>query len=236
MTIGGVGERGRLAVVTGASGGIGRAVCSLLRRDGWIVAGLGRRPAPDADTWVQVDVSDGAAVTSAFAGLDPPALAVHTAATIDPVAPFAEADPEAWADNVRVNVLGTFFVLQAAVRRMLEGGSGRVVALTSGAAHRAKPWWSAYSTSKAAVDHLVRSAAVDLEGTTVSVCALDPGITETPMQERVRTTPFPDRERFVQAHEQGLARSPQEIAEAILRVAVRPAAEVNGRVFRVEET
>jgi NAD(P)-dependent dehydrogenase (short-subunit alcohol dehydrogenase family) len=225
----------RLAVVTGASGGIGSAVCRLLRRDGWRVAGLARRESPAADVSLRVDVSDGASVDRAFAQTESPALVVHAAGVIEPVVHFAEADPEAWAGNVRVNLLGTFFVLRAAARRMLEAQGGRIVTVTSGAASRAKPWWSAYSVSKAGAEHLVRSAAVDLEGTTVSVCALDPGITETPMQERVRATKFPDRDRFVRVHREGRSRTPDKVAAAILRVAARPADQVNGRVVRIDE-
>jgi NAD(P)-dependent dehydrogenase (short-subunit alcohol dehydrogenase family) len=154
---------------------------------------------------------------------------------MEPIAPVMDVDPGAWAANVRVNVLGTFFVVRSAVRRMLTGDGGLVVAFGSGAGRRAKPWWSAYSTSKAAVEHLVRSAAADLEGTTVAICALDPGITETPMQERVRATGFPDRERFVRAHREGRARTAEEVAAAVLRLAGRPGEELNGRLFAVEE-
>ena len=224
-----------LVVVTGASGGIGSAACRALRGAGWRVAGMARRESPAADRSIRVDVADGAAVARAFDELDPPDLVVHAAATIEPVAHIAEADPEEWAAGVRTNVLGTFHVVQAAVRRMLPARGGRIVSLTSGAARRAKPWWSAYSASKAAAEHLVRSAAVDLEGTAVAVCALDPGITETPMQELVRETEFPDRDRFVRAHEEGRSRAPEEVAAALLRLAARPVEELNGRVFTVEE-
>jgi NAD(P)-dependent dehydrogenase (short-subunit alcohol dehydrogenase family) len=199
------------------------------------VAGLSRRDSPGADRSILADVGDRDAVARAFDAMDPPDLVVHAAATIEPVAHIAEADPDTWAANVRTNVLGTFFVVQSAIRRMLPGSGGRIVALTSGAAARAKPWWSAYSASKAAVEHLVRSAAADLDGSVLAVCALDPGITETPMQELVRATAFPDRERFVRAHEEGEARDPSDVARAVLRLVERPVTELNGRVFRVEE-
>ena len=225
----------RLAVVTGASGGIGSAACRALRASGWLVAGMSRRESPYADRSFRLDVGDGGAVASAFDELDPPDLVIHAAASIDPVAHIADADPDEWATCIRTNVLGTFHVVQAAVRRMLSGRGGRVVSLTSGAAARAKPWWSAYSASKAAAEHLVRSAAADLEGTSVAVCALDPGLTETPMQVRVRNTDFPDRDRFVRTYEEGRSRDADDVAAALLRLAERPVEELNGRVFTVEE-
>ena len=76
---------------------------------------------------------------------------------------------------------------------------GLLIHLTTGArGANAKPYWSAYSASKAGAEHLVRSAAADVEGTACGICSLDPGITETPMQEELRSLDFPDRERFVQ--------------------------------------
>jgi len=224
-----------LAVVTGASGGIGSAACRAFRAAGSVVVGLSRGASPDADRSITVDVTDRDAVARAFRELDAPGLVVHAAATIEPIASIADADPDAWAANVEVNVLGTFFVVQAAVQRMLAGAGGRVIVLTSGAARRAKPWWSAYSASKAAVDHLVASAAADLAESSIAVCGLDPGITETAMQERIRRTPFPDRERFVQAHREGRFRTADEVASALLQLAMRPVEELNGRVFTLEE-
>lgn len=223
----------RLAVVTGASSGIGAAVSGRLRLEGFEVAGMARRPCPDADRSFSVDIGDARSVARAFAQLGTPAVLVHTAATIHPVAPFVECDPEAWVENVRVNLLGTFYVLRTAVPGMVAAGTGTAIHLTSGAASRAKPWWSAYSSAKAGAEHLVRSIASDIEGTGVAVCALDPGITDTPMQESIRAMRFPGSERYVDIHGAGGARLPSEVADAVATLLGRGPGELNGRTFRV---
>ena len=65
------------------------------------------------------------------------------------------------------------------------------------------------------------------------VCALDPGITETAMQEEVRRLDFPDRERFVAAHEERTSRSAEEVAAAVYELACREPQDLNGRTFRM---
>ena len=99
----------------------------------------------------------------------------------------------------------------------------------------AKPYWSAYSASKAGAEHLVRSAATDLEGSACGICSLDPGITETPMQVELRSREFPDRDRFVRVYEQGSGRTPEEVADAIFELSRREPRTLNGQTFRVGE-
>jgi NAD(P)-dependent dehydrogenase (short-subunit alcohol dehydrogenase family) len=221
------------ALVTGASSGIGAATCRRLRADGWRVVGLARRPSVEADLDLEIDVTSLDALVDAFSTLPRLRLLVHGAATVGPVVSFAESDPAEWRRTVEVNLIGTYNVLRAGLGGPLARNGGIAIHLTTGAASHAKPCWSAYSVSKAGAEHLVRSAAVDVAGTGCGVCALDPGITETPMQEEIRGLDFPDRERFVRAHEAGDNRSPEEVADAICELAGREPREVNGRTFRV---
>ena len=123
-------------------------------------------------------------------------------------------------------------MLRAALAPLARNG-GLAIHLTTGAAARAKPYWSAYSASKAGAEHLMRSAAADIEGTGCGVCALDPGITDTPMQAQIRSLDFPGRERFVQLHEEGTSRTPEEVAEAVWELSRRSPDELNGRTLRV---
>ena len=97
----------------------------------------------------------------------------------------------------------------------------------------AKPYWSAYSASKAGAEHLVRCVATDVEGSGRGVCSLDPGITETPMQRELRSHDFPDRDRFVRVYEEGAGRTPEEIADAIYELSQREPSALNGRTFRI---
>ena len=223
----------RAALVTGASSGIGAAACRRLREEGWHVVGVARRPSPEASESLCVDITRFADVSEAFQNVPPLRLLVHCAATIGPVALLPASDPDDWRRAVEVNLLGTYNVLRAALAGPLAQDGALAIHLTTGAATVAKPYWSAYSASKAGAEQLVRSAAVDLEDAGLGICSLDPGITETPMQEELRTRDFPDRDRFVRVYEERSGRTPEEVAAAISELARRDPRELNGQAFRV---
>jgi NAD(P)-dependent dehydrogenase (short-subunit alcohol dehydrogenase family) len=221
------------ALVTGASSGIGAATCRRLREDGWHVVGLARRPSPDASASLCVDITRYGDVLDAFQTVGQLRLLVHAAATIGPVASLEASDPDDWRQAVEINLLGTYNILRAALAGPLARDGGIVIHLTSGAAAIAKPYWSAYSASKAGAEHLVRSAAVDVEGGALGICALDPGITETPMQRELRSRDFPDRDRFVRVYEERSSRTPEEVAAAVSELSRREPTTLNGQTFRV---
>ena len=223
----------RAALVTGASSGIGAATCRRLREEGWHVVGLARRPSPDATASLCVDITLFGDLLEAFQSVPRLRLLVHAAATIGPVAPLPMTDPDDWRRAVEINLLGTYNVLRAALAGPLAQHGGLAIHLTSGAASNAKPYWSAYSASKAGAEHLVRSAAVDVEGTAFGICSLDPGITETPMQRELRSRDFPDRARFVRVHAQRSGRTPEEVASAVCELSQREPSALNGQTFRV---
>ena len=223
----------RAAIVTGASSGIGAATCRRLRAEGWHVVGIARRPSPAASASLCVDITRYDDTLEAFETVPELSLLVHAAATIGPVTPLPASNPGDWRRTVEVNLLGTYNVLRAALAGPLPQDGGLVIHLTSGAASLAKPYWSAYSASKAGAEQLVRSAAVDVEGTPWGVCSLDPGITETPMQEELRSRDFPDRDRFVRAYEERSGRTPEEVAAAVVELTQREPSALNGQTFRV---
>ena len=220
------------ALVTGASSGIGEATCHRLRQDGWRVVGLARRPSPAACVSVQTDIASFDHLVNALRPFPSLGLVVHCAAGVDPVEPLCESDPNEWRQAVDVNLIGTYNVLRAVLSGPLREG-GVAIHLTTGAAHRARPHWSAYAASKAGAEHLVRIAAAELAHTDRAVCALDPGITETAMQRRIRRLDFPDRERFVRAYQEQTSRAPEEVAEAVSDLAARSPRDLNGKIFRV---
>jgi NAD(P)-dependent dehydrogenase (short-subunit alcohol dehydrogenase family) len=221
------------AMVTGGSSGIGAAACRRLREEGWHVIGLARRPSPDASASVLVNIASFDDVLEAFKRLPEVQLLVHAAAILGPIAPLQSSDPDAWARTVGINLLGTYNVLRAALAGPLALDRSTAIHLTSGAASKAKPYHSAYSATKAGAEHLVRSAAADVEGSNRAVCSLDPGITETAMQQELRSQQFPDRDRFIRNFEERTYRTPEEVADAIWELSQREPSAINGQTFKV---
>jgi NAD(P)-dependent dehydrogenase (short-subunit alcohol dehydrogenase family) len=197
------------------------------------VTGIARTPSPAASRCEQVDVTHFDELLMAFAAVPQLCLLVHAAATIGPIVPLPASDPAEWRHAAEVNLIGTYNVLRAALAGPLTRNGGVAIHLTSGAASNAKAYWSAYSASKAGAEHLVRAAARDVAGTACAICSLDPGVTETPMQQEVRSWEFPDRERFIRIYEQQTGRTPDEIADAICELSRREPTALNGQTFRV---
>lgn len=199
----------RVALVTGASRGIGRALVQRLVSDGWRVGALARsseplhalaadpsggsldaspagRPAGQVHTLV-ADVTDVKAVECASADLVArwcaPDLVVANAGMLAAAGRTWEIDPDVWWAEMRVNVRGTFNVLRCCLPAMVNRGSGRVIVVSSGMGRSASPWMSAYGASKAALTHLVSSVARELEGTGVQIFAISPGLVRTAMTD-----------------------------------------------------
>jgi NADP-dependent 3-hydroxy acid dehydrogenase YdfG len=185
----------RVALVTGASRGIGRAITVDLVEHGWRVATLAR----DAEALARVvhecpadrilplvaDVTDAPAMAEASTALvtrwRAPDLVVANAGVFTAVGPTWEVDPDAWWHEVEVNVRGVHTTVRDALPAMIARGSGRIVIVSSGLGRIPSPWSSAYGASKAAVMHLASSLAGELAGTGVRVFAISPGIVRTDM-------------------------------------------------------
>lgn len=214
-----------LAIVTGASSGIGLALTRHAVRAGAVVATVSRRQAPGADH-LAADLSNPAAwpgvvswmseVVSSHPGHD--AAFFHCAATLDPIGFAGEVDSDAYTaevllDSAAPQVLGAGFLAAVAGR----AERAFLVMVTSGAAVHVYPGWSGYSAGKAAVDQWVRTVGAEQEarGGRVRVAAVAPGVVETPMQEAIRASEpdrFPGRDRFVRLHAEGRLRRPEDVA------------------------
>jgi NAD(P)-dependent dehydrogenase (short-subunit alcohol dehydrogenase family) len=181
----------RVAVVTGASSGIGAALVRELRRRGWTVVGLARRPAPDADEHEACDVSDRASVEAAAAAV----LARHPRidllvnnAGIPARGLFLDSEPERIEAVVATNYLGSVWCLRAFLPGLQPGT--RVVNVVSIAGSFAI---GPYSASKHAQLAFSRSVAVELAGRGVSVLTVNPGLVQTPGFPNRSRLPFPLR-------------------------------------------
>jgi NADP-dependent 3-hydroxy acid dehydrogenase YdfG len=190
---------GTVALVTGASTGIGRHLAHGLAARGASVAGLARgagrlgeamdevAQATGARTLaVAADVTDRAAVEAAvarvheqFGRVD---LLVNNAGLMDPdEVPVWEADPDEWWQVVESHVRGALLLVHAVVPGMVARGSGRVVSLASGLSTRGGAVYSAYSVGKTGLMRLTENLAAALDGTAVRAFDLAPGVVRTEM-------------------------------------------------------
>lgn len=216
-----------LVWISGASGGIGRALAAAVPWPGARVIDISRGGAPGLEH-VVADLADPAswdAVAASFAMElaafeGERAVFVHAAGTVEPMGFAADVEPAAYRRNVMLNAaapqaLGQAFVAAATDRP----GRRHLVMLTSGAAKSAYPGWSSYGASKAAVDQWVRNVGAEQEiRGGVQVMAVAPGTVDTGMQRLIRETPedaFPQRQKFVELHDGGKLADPAEVAAGI---------------------
>jgi NAD(P)-dependent dehydrogenase (short-subunit alcohol dehydrogenase family) len=191
---------GRVALVTGANRGIGRAVALELARRGATVAAGVRTPGSEGDLGAELaalapgslvvpcDVRSYASVegaVAAAAGLGRLDILINNAGVLEPQARLAEADPALWADNIAVNLVGAMYACRAALPHLLAAG-GAVVNISSGAASRPLEGWSAYCAGKAGLAMLTRSLHLEYGQAGVRAYGLRPGVVDTDMQVQVR--------------------------------------------------
>lgn len=174
----------RVAVVTGAAGGVGSAVSRRLRGAGWLVAGVDRAPAPDADLSLPFDVSDhrefAAAVVSVERELGPVDALVSAAGHYESI-PFAQVTDDQAERMLRVHLGGFFAGSRAVLPAMLERGTGAIVAIASELAVGGGARDSHYAAAKGAVLGAAKSLAAEVAPAGIRVNAVAPGPIDTPM-------------------------------------------------------
>jgi NAD(P)-dependent dehydrogenase (short-subunit alcohol dehydrogenase family) len=173
----------RLAVVTGVSHGIGAAVTDMLLAEGWGVVGLSRTPpAPRPGLyWFFCDISVPDVVTDilALAGIDTLDALVHCAGVRGPFGPFTENDPEAWAQTIQTNLMGTASVLRACLPLLQRSDDARVLLFSGGGAFSPEPMYSAYAATKGATVALMETLAEELSNTSTTINCIAPGFIAT---------------------------------------------------------
>ncbi|GGG67848.1 short-chain dehydrogenase [Salipiger pallidus] len=192
---------GKTALITGASRGIGAATARIFAEAGAKVALLARNRDAIAELAGEIgqnavaipceisrywEVEQAVANTlKAFGSLD---IVVNNAGVIDPIAPLAEADPDAWSAAIDINTKGVFNGMRAALPVMLGAGGGTVLTIGSGAAHRPLEGWSAYCTSKAGTLMLTRAAQEEYGAKGIRALSLSPGTVATDMQRTIKAS------------------------------------------------
>jgi 3-oxoacyl-[acyl-carrier protein] reductase len=245
--------RDQVAIVTGGGRGLGRAVAETLAALGASVV-IASRNAPELDDVVKdikkaggralaqtADVADDRQVQELVLATErwvgPATILVNNAGMVDPLALLARSDPAMWLRNIAVNIGGTYLPTRSVLPGMLERGAGRIVNISSGAATRPNPGWTAYAAGKAGVVQLTKSLALELEGTGVTACTYNPGVMDTEMQERLRrmdVRDFPRAEEYRQLQREGRLIDPKRAARAVAYLAL-PSTARNGQALSYDD-
>jgi NADP-dependent 3-hydroxy acid dehydrogenase YdfG len=219
------GPRRGVAVVTGASSGIGAATVVALARAGWrVVAGARRedRLREVAERvgarWMRLDVTDQASVDAFVAGLDECAVLVNNAGGAYGLAPLAEADDEQWRRMYEVNVLGLMRMTRALLPLLEAADPGHVVNIGSIAATETYPGGAGYTAVKHGVRAVTRTLRQELLGRPVRVTEIDPGAVETEFS----VVRLGSEERAAQVYAGMTPLTGEDIAECVLWVVERP--------------
>ncbi len=192
----------RVAVVTGAGSGLGRAIARRLARAGYTVALAGRRietleqtlaelPSAPESFAVPTDVSDAAAVEALFALVVSRAgridLLVNNAGTFGPSAPVGEYPADAWTSTIAVNLTGAFLCAQAAFRQMARQrpSGGRIINNGSISAHVPRPNAVAYTASKHGITGLTKALALEGRALGIACGQIDVGNAATEMTRQI---------------------------------------------------
>jgi NAD(P)-dependent dehydrogenase (short-subunit alcohol dehydrogenase family) len=227
---------GEIALVTGASRGIGAAAALELARHGAhviltarTVGGLEEvddriQAIGGSATLVPLDLAEhekidalGAGLHARFGKLD---MLVGNAGILGELTPLAHADPKQWQRVMDVNLTANWRLIRSLDPLLRLSGSGRALFITSGVARRVAPYWGAYAVSKSALEALVRIYAAEAETSGLRVNLFDPGATATKM--RALAMPGEDATELP---------SPEEVATALAALLL-PQERRNGETIR----
>jgi len=238
---------GKLALVTGAASGIGRATAkALLGAGASIVAfdsdGAGLRAACDewaAGRRVQMsvgDVGEAGDVAAAFELAQHPGqplAALVTCAGIHSHGLVEELSDDEWRRVLRVNLRGVFLCCRAAARAMIPRRAGAIVTIASSIAYTGMAGRAHYAASKAAVSAFTRSLALELAGHGIRANAIAPGALDTPMPRKLPGRAEADVQRALRKNPLGRVGTAQDAAELILFLLSASSSHITGQVIHL---
>ncbi len=238
---------GRVAVVTGGAGGIGRAIATVLRARGARVVLTDRDPRRD-----EVATAIGPGVEALEHDVTDPEAAERVAGIVlerhgrmdvwvngagwDVPGLFADTDPERWLEIVRINYIGVLAGCRAALPGLRAAPDGGAIVSISSDTARVGGWGEAvYAGAKAAVVAFSKSLAREVARDGIRVNCVSPAVTRTPFEERLRDDPVGAKivEGAIRATPMRRIGLPEEVAEAVAFLAAPSAAFITGQVLSV---
>lgn len=233
---------GRVAIVTGGGRGIGRAICLALSQAGAAVAAAARTPAEITETVEMLNAAGGRAlgvvtdvvdrdsvqalVAQTLADFGRIDILVNNAGVQGPIGALVDNDWQAWQRTIQVNLIGTFLCTQAVLPAMLARKRGKIINLSGGGATAARPNFSAYGASKAAVVRLTETLAEELRDAHIDVNAIAPGAVNTRMLDEVLAANAQAGSEWVDAQQRArIGGTPAEIPAALAVFLASPASD-----------
>ena len=229
---------GKIALVTGASRGLGREMALHLAREGAHIIATARTQggleelddaigaAGSTATLVPLDVRDydgidrlGAAIFERWKKLD---IFVGNAGALGKITPLAHVDPKVWAESIDVNITSNYRFIRSLDPLLRSADWARVVFVTSGLAFKCTPYWGAYSVGKAGLEAVMRTYANEMANTSVRSNCFSPGATRTKM----RATAMPGEDPMTLP-------TPEEVSAQMVAMCLEDFAD-NGGVWKYD--
>lgn len=238
-----------LALVTGASRGIGREITLALAAAGHQVIAVSRTPTPEGDariTPIACDISAIDAVTALHTQVakehGPVAILVNAAGIFGPISLIKDSDPKQWLETLMIDAIAPYYTSRAFLPEMLSNKWGRIINLSSAAAlHQPGKLNSAYATAKVALNQFTRHLAAEISGSGVTANVIHPGDVRTEMWADIKEKADAlgpegaDYKAWVDWVDETGGDAPTKAADLILKLVSDESTHINGRFCWIDE-